>query len=239
MRLLLLSDIHAYSDALERVLAHAEGDWDEAVVLGDVVGYGPEPVRVVERVRDLPLRAAVEGNHEAMLWRVLAGEPVRAARGVVQALKSHARQLEEEHLDFLRSLEEEHVSEGWAAVHGSPRERFAYLLSVADARRNEGDMPRDIVFIGHTHVPSAYMRAGSGEGQGDGDDDRVGASAGRRDRGWQVLPVRSGTRTLEIPDGAKAFVNPGSVGPARDGGEGAAYAIFDEAARTVVWHRGI
>jgi predicted phosphodiesterase len=234
MRVLLLSDIQAYSDALERVLAHAQDDWHEAVILGDIVGYGPEPVQVVERVRELPLRAAVAGNHEAMLWQLLAGEPVRAARGVVQALESHARQLEEEHLDFLRSLEEEHVNDAWVAIHGSPRERFSYLLSVTDARRNEAHMKRDIVFIGHTHVPSAYMRAVQGESEAEGE-----SAARGRDQGWQVLPVRSGSRKLEIPAGAKAFVNPGSVGPARDGGEGAAYAIFDEAARTVVWHRGI
>ena len=79
MRLLLLSDIHAYADALERVLRDAEGDWDEAVVLGDIVGYGPEPVRALERVRDLPRRAAILGNHEAMLFRLLDGEPVPPA----------------------------------------------------------------------------------------------------------------------------------------------------------------
>lgn len=220
MRLLLLSDIHAYADELERVLVDAEGDWDEAVVLGDVVGYGPEPVRAVERVRHLPLRAALEGNHEVMLWNVIAGKPVRAARGVVQALESHALQLEESHLQFLRELAERHTAGAWSAVHGSPRERFEYLLSVADARRNEPHMLRDIVFIGHTHVPGAYLR-------------------GPDDRDWEVVPVRHGSQTLEIPEGSKAFVNPGSVGPARDGGEGAAYAIFDEGARTVVWRRGV
>lgn len=218
MKLLLLSDIHAYADALERVLVDAEGRWDEAVVLGDVVGYGPEPVRTVERIRELPIRAMVQGNHEAMLWRMLDGEPVPAARRVVMALRSHAMQLDEEHIAYLRRLPERHEDETWAAVHGSPRERFAYLLSVPDARANEPHMPKDIVFVGHTHVPGAYVRD-------DGD--------------WRVVPIRNGVRLLELGEKAKAFVNPGSVGPARDGGSGASYAVFDEEARTVVWRRGI
>ena len=218
MRLLLLSDIHAYADELERVLADAHGRWDEAVILGDIVGYGPEPVRVVERVMGLPRRAGISGNHEAMLWTLLDGNPVLAARPVVTALKSHAMQLQEDHVAFLRGLADRHEDAGWAAVHGSPRERFAYLLSVPDARANEPHMPRDIVFVGHTHVPGAYVR----------DEGR-----------WHVVPVRSERRALQIPVGSKAFVNPGSVGPARDGGVGAAYAVFDEDARTVVWRRGI
>ena len=218
MRLLLLSDIHAYADALERVLRDAEGDWDEAVILGDIVGYGPEPVRAVERVRDLPRRATILGNHEAMLFRLLDGERVPAAGRVVTALESHAKQLDDDHISFLRALDDRYEDDAWAAVHGSPRERFEYLLSVPDARAIEPHMPRDIVCIGHTHVPGAYLN-----------------DTGR----WRVMPVKHGSRVLEIPDGAKVFVNPGSVGPARDGGPGAAYAILDEEERRVVWRRGI
>ena len=218
MRLLLLSDVHAYADALGRVLAHAEGSWDEVVVLGDVVGYGPDPARTVARLRELPLRAKVQGNHEAMFARVLDGEPPRAAEGVVRTLRAHAEALSDDQIAFLRAFDADHVDDAWAAVHGSPRERFAYLLSVPDARRNEAHMPRDLVFVGHTHVPGGYVDEGDG---------------------WRVVPVRGGERSLVLPEGAKAFVNPGSVGPARDGGEGAAYAIFDEAAGTVTWRRGI
>lgn len=218
MRLLLLSDIHAHAGRLERVLAAASGAWDQAVLLGDVVGYGSDPVRTVELLLELPVRAAVEGNHEAMLWRLLEGRPVRATTSVTHALQTHAEQLSDEHLGFLRGFEPTHVDERWAAVHGSPQERFAYVLSVPDARRNEPHMPRDVVFVGHTHIPGAYVDDGSG---------------------WRVVPVRQGGRSLTLRGGDKAFVNPGSVGAARDGGAGAAYAIFDEESRAVAWHRGV
>ena len=48
MRYLLISDIHGNLEALEKVLSLAEGKWDKALCLGDLVGYGPDPNRVIE-----------------------------------------------------------------------------------------------------------------------------------------------------------------------------------------------
>ena len=51
MKYAILSDIHSNPDALERALEDA---WDhdvyKVICLGDVVGYGPDPVRAVEVV---------------------------------------------------------------------------------------------------------------------------------------------------------------------------------------------
>jgi predicted phosphodiesterase len=63
MRALILSDIHANLEALEAVLAAAEGQYDEIWNLGDLVGYGGSPNQVVERIR--PLQSlVVRGNHD-------------------------------------------------------------------------------------------------------------------------------------------------------------------------------
>ncbi len=51
MRYLVLSDIHANMEALEAVLADAEGLYQEVICLGDIVGYGPDPNRVTAWVR--------------------------------------------------------------------------------------------------------------------------------------------------------------------------------------------
>ena len=48
MRILLLSDIHANSEALDACLAEAP-EHDVVVNLGDVVGYGASPNEVIER----------------------------------------------------------------------------------------------------------------------------------------------------------------------------------------------
>src|SRR5580704_4525713 len=53
MRYLILSDIHANLTALDTVLDTVKGRWDKVVCLGDVVGYGPDPNEVVDRIREI------------------------------------------------------------------------------------------------------------------------------------------------------------------------------------------
>ena len=69
MKIALLSDIHANRQALDACLQHARAHGAEQfALLGDLVGYGGEPVAVVEQVRDLAQQGAlcVLGNHDAM-----------------------------------------------------------------------------------------------------------------------------------------------------------------------------
>ena len=63
MRIAILSDIHANLVALDAVLA-AIGSVDAIWQLGDVVGYGPEPDAVVDRLRAVEA-SGVRGNHDA------------------------------------------------------------------------------------------------------------------------------------------------------------------------------
>jgi len=53
VRYLVLSDIHSNLEALERFLELADGKYDAAVCLGDLVGYGPDPNAVVARTRPI------------------------------------------------------------------------------------------------------------------------------------------------------------------------------------------
>ena len=63
MRYLIVSDIHANLEALESTLS-AAGEWDAALVLGDLVGYGADPNAVIERVLTLPNATIIRGNHD-------------------------------------------------------------------------------------------------------------------------------------------------------------------------------
>jgi hypothetical protein len=64
MRISVLSDVHANLEALDAVLADVEQQRCDALVcLGDFVGYGPDPIECVARLRGR-LRAAVVGNHD-------------------------------------------------------------------------------------------------------------------------------------------------------------------------------
>lgn len=63
MRRLIFSDVHANAPALTAVLNDA-GNWDEALFLGDIVGFGPHPAECVALLREIaPLR--VIGNHDS------------------------------------------------------------------------------------------------------------------------------------------------------------------------------
>ena len=48
MRFLILSDIHSNLEALNTVLEHAAGQYDQVLCCGDIVGYGPDPNAVIE-----------------------------------------------------------------------------------------------------------------------------------------------------------------------------------------------
>src|SRR6202035_2956544 len=63
--LALLSDIHSNLEALDAVLA-ALPPVDRILVLGDTVGYGPDPNAVIDRLRSVGARA-VMGNHDAAM----------------------------------------------------------------------------------------------------------------------------------------------------------------------------
>ncbi|MDE2793427.1 MAG: metallophosphoesterase family protein [Gemmatimonadota bacterium] len=64
MRLAVISDIHANLPALEAVLADtATRDVDAVYHLGDLVGYGPWPNEVIERIRDEGI-PGVAGNYD-------------------------------------------------------------------------------------------------------------------------------------------------------------------------------
>jgi len=63
MHYLVLSDIHANYTALEAALEAAKGRWERPVCLGDIVGYGPDPNEVIDRVRALGA-TVIRGNHD-------------------------------------------------------------------------------------------------------------------------------------------------------------------------------
>ena len=65
MRYLVLTDIHANLEALDTCLADArQRRYDRTLLLGDIVGYGPDPNLVIDRVRALDPIAMVRGNHD-------------------------------------------------------------------------------------------------------------------------------------------------------------------------------
>lgn len=210
MRVLVLSDIHANLPALEAVLADA-GTWDALWFLGDLVGYGPDPVTCIDRIQALAA-VALAGNHD---WGVLGRIPLQtfnaAARWVLEWTRN---QLPASLWAYLERLPLQAEAEGFTLVHGSPRAPiWEYILDPYTAWENFAAMSARVGLFGHTHVAIAYHIPRPEEA-----------------RLLIVEPVYN--EPLSLQEG-RWLLNPGSVGQPRDGDPRAAYAILD--LETMTW----
>jgi predicted phosphodiesterase len=214
VRYLILSDLHSNWEALEAVLADAHQLYDRIVCCGDLVGYGPDPNRVVDWSRK-SLHAVIRGNHD----RACSGlddlewfNPVARAASVWTL-----SQLTPLNFEYLRELQPGPLTvDTFQLIHGSPLDEDEYLINLTDARNVFEYMEANIVFFGHTHLQGGYSYS-NGDFQS---MDRPGAFQTKL---WQALN----------PDGIY-LINAGSVGQPRDGDARAAYALFDTTSLEVV-----
>src|SRR5437660_10094991 len=125
--LAIISDIHSNLEALTAVLDDAEAhDVDEIVCLGDVVGYGPSPIEVVDLVRERA-SACVRGNHDEALvtggvgFRGIARDAIDWTRTVLQPgffSGAGARR----RWEWITHLPDRHEVGPDLFLHGSPRD---------------------------------------------------------------------------------------------------------------------
>ncbi|MFN8060080.1 MAG: metallophosphoesterase family protein [Vicinamibacterales bacterium] len=208
MRYLILSDVHANLEALEAVLADAPpASFDRVVVLGDIVGYGPDPNAVVDRVRDIPPTLIIRGNHDKVASGVEEPEGFNALAR--QAAVWTAESLTDANRAYLRALPAGPKSDDASLeiCHGSPADEDHYLFEELDALRALTDATLPLCFFGHTHVQIAYV-----------------LSATTLD---VVLPDAGAQTDIPVAERHRYLVNPGAVGQPRDGDPRAAYATFD------------
>lgn len=215
MRVLVFSDVHGNLPALEAVLQDA-GAVDAYWFLGDLVGYGPDPEACVQRVRSLPNLICLQGNHDAAVVGVLDTTffNTEAQRSVLWTRE----QLSPAAKAFLRSRPPSRVLESWdvTLVHGTPRHPLEeYLLSVASARAAFRAAKTPLIFVGHTHLPGAFVEE-------DGHPHELKGHPRRE------VTLRATQR---------AIFNPGSVGQPRDGNPLAAYALWETDSRRWEWRR--
>ncbi|HKB10588.1 MAG TPA: metallophosphoesterase family protein [Vicinamibacterales bacterium] len=220
MRYLVLTDIHANLEALETCLAEAaERRYDQTLVLGDLVGYGASPNEVITRVQGLKPVAIVRGNHD----KVACG--LEQAEGFNAVAKSAARWtldvLTREYRDWLAALPEGPivVDDIVEICHGSPFDEDAYIFDELDAVRALKVSTRLLCLFGHTHYPVTFELS---------------------DESLEAVGSTSAAETqVQLRDGCKYLINPGSVGQPRDGDPRAAYSIVDTTARRVELFRAM
>ena len=201
MRIAVLSDIHANLAALEAVASDLP-PIDQVWVLGDIVGYGPNPNEVITTLQAMGARSVL-GNHdgaaigtvEASYFNPDARTAIEWTAGVVDP---NAR-------SYLAALPEVRRDGELTAVHGSPRDPiWEYITGPQIAAANFEQFETRLCLFGHTHLPIAFRAV---------------------DGGVEVTVGVPGERL--VLGGARALLNPGSVGQPRDGLSDAAYAIVE------------
>jgi predicted phosphodiesterase len=218
MRYLILSDIHANLTALDTALEAAKGQWDKTVCLGDLVGYGPDPNEVIDRVRALGA-LTIRGNHDkAVSGQADPEEFNPMARNAVLWTRERLRA---ENLDYIEKLPKGPVAEGgFNMVHGAFHDEDEYVFAPEQALDGLLSAPTPAVFFGHTHIQGGFTLRGEDIG---------------------VLRFKPTTgklsSTLAIEPDMTYLLNPGSIGQPRDGDPRAAFAIADMEKQSVEFWR--
>lgn len=223
MRYFVVSDLHAGLEAFEACLRAAEGKFDTAVCLGDVVGYGPDPNAVVSLLRK-QTDAVIRGNHDRACCGLTGADDFNPwARAATYWTRSV---LTDEHTVFLRGLPSgPKVMPGFELVHGSERDEDQYVMNSLDAGPILQAQQIQLVFFGHTHYQGGFSLGRRGAVR------RLGGA------GLDAFTREGRVLSIALEDGTRYLVNPGSAGQPRDGDWRAAFAIYDDAARQVDFYR--
>lgn len=224
MKIALFADTHSNLEALQACLAHAESEGaGRAVFLGDLVGYGADPLACLELIAMHAAKGAlvVRGNHdEAALGGLgenmnpIARDAIywtRAQLGVRERAFLAALPLTARQGDLLFVHASARQPESWPYIHG--RHQAELCMNAADAA---------VCFVGHVHRQMLYCAPKPGQQQLSS-----GVAAADPTPGVPIPLIRN-RHWLAIA---------GSVGQPRDGNTAAAYALFDDEIRSLTFFR--
>lgn len=220
MRVALLADVHANAEALAACLAHARRAGAERhVFLGDLVGYGPDPVAVLDAVMRSVASGgvAVAGNHDVAVISdaTMAG---RMGPEIQRGIDWTRQQLGPAQLDFLRGLPLAVEESDRLYVHANAWDPpgWEYVLGPLDAGRSFRATRCRWIFCGHAHDPALYH-------------------VSPRGRVEPFLPVAG----VGVPLGPRRrwLAIPGSCGQPRDRNPAASYALLDVEKSFMTWFR--
>lgn len=222
MKRALISDIHGNFEALTAVLEKIDTlGVKEIFCLGDIIGYGPDPVKCLDAVIDNCQRTILGNHDQAAVFDPQGFNPV-----ALRAIYWTRDQLEDDRggvdacnrrWDFLGELPRRHDEGQFLFVHGSPRDptnEYVFPEHIYEPARLENLMKRfdNYCFQGHTHIPGIFTETGSFHTPAD------------RDYHYQLTST-------------KVMVNVGSVGQPRDEDPRACFVVLDDEEMTLTYYR--
>jgi diadenosine tetraphosphatase ApaH/serine/threonine PP2A family protein phosphatase len=217
MRLGIISDVHANELALEASLAALERlDVGRLVILGDVVGYGPDPETVTQRVAGLVSQGAIclMGNHDAAAIGAKSSMNDTAAAAIAWTKP----RLSDASRHFLSGLPMTATIDDVLLVHAdaSHPADWIYVLDATSAMQSLLAVKERVTICGHVHRPQVYCLTATA---------KVIAHTPVTNT---VVPLSPQRQWLAVA---------GAVGQPRDGNPAASFLTYDTAARELTFHR--
>ncbi|OGV66993.1 MAG: hypothetical protein A2283_07425 [Lentisphaerae bacterium RIFOXYA12_FULL_48_11] len=213
MRYAIISDIHANLQAFEAVLADISvQNIDSIVCLGDAVGYGTQPVEVLNVVRET-VHVMLMGNHDAAVVDLM--DTSDFSDGALLSIASTKPLLDDSITEYLESLPYGYTVSEFACAHANlvNPESYNYVQTIEDAVLSFKARTEQLLFVGHTHAPAVFLM------------DPEGSCSKLSADGFIVL------------HSCRYLINPGSVGMPRTKDLRATYCIFDTMEKRVSFRR--
>ena len=218
MKVAIISDVHSNEEALKAVYETIDNlNVERIYCLGDIIGYGPDPLKIIQMIR-ARVHAGILGNHdEAVLV-----EPKYFNRIPYEAIMWTKIQLSyrcEAEMQYIQSLPTLLKDLGMVFSHGLFDNNMCYVDNTDDLllifeRMDENDI---ICFGGHSHFPSVWTLDNEGN--------------------MNPVEITPGNSFQLPPNITKMWVNVGSVGQPRDGDNRSSFMTWDTEARILSYHR--
>lgn len=206
MRIGIISDIHSNLEAFEVSLNYFENQKiDKLIILGDVIGYGPDPQECIKLTEKANI--ILKGNHEHGL---IENDFSRFKKIAKISLEWTIKKIKEEKMKQIRTWKEKEEMEDIIFVHASISKPFyKYLIKKEDAEQEFKIMEKKICFVSHTHIPGAFKKNME------------------KEEIEKIYPDLNGKMEIKIQEGFKYIINVGSSGFPRDGFPLICVSIFD------------
>ncbi len=245
MKLLILNDVHSNLEALDAVLEDAweQGPFDAKASAGDIVGYGPNPVECIDRMRKERF-LVTQGNHDLAIGLGMYSPKMNDFSKA--AGEDNSKLLTPRHREYLLKLPLVRIGpEGkFSVAHGSfagkefgeylERPHSVYVTDEESALAAMQSLHTKLGIIGHTHLPMYASGLLPEEDEVTIAEFSFEESRERglseNDRGlWQkvTLPFNGVSVEGKEKHRRRILFNPGSVGQPRDGCSRAAYGIIE------------
>ncbi len=213
MRYALISDIHANRHAFEAALNDIDrANVDMVLCLGDIVGYGPCPVEVMDIAYE-HIDVSVLGNHDAVVCNKFSSAYFNPqAKRIIEWTRDSMR---ESDVDYFNAQAYLIDGDHFKCAHSNfvQPDSFGYVMSPEDAYNNFQAVDDDLLFVGHTHVAGAHVLSKGNHVE------------------W--LAADNTSSMIKLQKNKRYLINVGSIGVSRTEVFKANFCIYDSEAKTV------